>query len=185
MTTPFVASNGTVIARKGRASLAVERPGTDRLLNINADRTEALREFFRAEHDEELGRWRWPENPDYVVYPKSSSETEPSPGVRVVHESSGRSKDVGRVVASACEAAVSVFGKAACAYFAANPERKPWHDAKSGEAWALTVDGEEYPWGVGDGVDAGRFVYLGGLTNIPLDHPSITAGRRLWPEDAS
>ena len=28
-----------------------------------------LRAFFQAERDEELGRWRDPENPDYVVYP--------------------------------------------------------------------------------------------------------------------
>ena len=31
--------------------------------------TEALRAFFQAERDEQLGRWRDPENPNIVVYP--------------------------------------------------------------------------------------------------------------------
>ena len=30
---------------------------------------EALRAFFQAERDEQLGRWRDPENPNIVVYP--------------------------------------------------------------------------------------------------------------------
>ena len=35
----------------------------------DTDTTEALRAFFQAERDEQLGRWRDPENPNIVVYP--------------------------------------------------------------------------------------------------------------------
>ena len=46
--------------------------------------------------------------------------------------------------------------------------------------WVLTVDGAEYAWGVGSGVDRGRFIYAGGETNLPKDDPDITAGYPLW-----
>ena len=35
--------------------------------------TEALRAFFQAERDEALGRWRDPENPDWICYGRGSS----------------------------------------------------------------------------------------------------------------
>ncbi|QIK61774.1 hypothetical protein G7068_00035 [Leucobacter viscericola] len=48
----------------------------------------ALREFFQHERDTELGRWRWPEYPEYVVrkLPDSNPET-----VIVINESYGPS----------------------------------------------------------------------------------------------
>ena len=86
-------------------------------------------EFFEARKDDELGRWRWPENPDYVVYVKCESESEPRAGVRVLHERTGRSRDISRVVVNACDATVSRFGRAARAYFEAHPvEPKPTVD---------------------------------------------------------
>lgn len=89
----------------------------------------AIEEFCQAKRDDDLGRWRWAENPDYVVYPKTESETEPRSGVRVVHELTGRSRDIERGVVDACEATVSIFGQAARAYFEAHPiEPKPTVD---------------------------------------------------------
>lgn len=35
---------------------------------IGPNRFADAEEFFQGKRDEELGRWRWPENPDYVVY---------------------------------------------------------------------------------------------------------------------
>ena len=80
--------------------------------------TEALRAFFQAERDEELGRWRDPENPDYVVYPLADGtvmifneqsqyrEFWSRKGTRE-YELKGGSADVAR------------------RYFAAHPEPKP------------------------------------------------------------
>ena len=80
--------------------------------------TEALRAFFQAERDETLGRWRDPENPDYVVYPLADGtvmifneqsryrEFWSRKGTRE-YELKGGSADVAR------------------RYFAAHPEPKP------------------------------------------------------------
>lgn len=148
---------------------------------INREYKEVLREFFQHERDEELGRWRWPENPDYVVYVKCESESEPRAGVRVLHERTGRSRDIGRAVVNACEATVSRFGRAARAYFEAHPERKPWHDATEGEVWIVTPSkaltcGErvQYP----AIFQAGRFRDHGGS----WEARDLTAARRIWPE---
>lgn len=148
-----------------------------------SEETQALREFFQAERDEELGRWRWPENPDYVVYPKVGSEVEPTAGARVVHEKSGRSKDVGREVISACDAVVSVFGQAARTYFDAHPEPKPWEDAKPGDIWVLSVEGvESYAVHATAGF-LGEVVFktIAG-TNVNMRSSVITDARRIWPE---
>lgn len=149
---------------------------------IDGPVAKALDERYRARNDEQIGRWRWPERPHFVVYPSAVWLHPADPDVvMVVNESNGSSHRARR---DDPDSLFGHFSQAGHAYFVAHPEPKPWHDAKSGEAWVLTVDGEEFPWGVGEGADAGRFVYLGGLSNIPLEHPSITAGRRIWPEDA-
>lgn len=137
-------------------------------------------EYFQAKRDDDLGRWRWSENPDWV-----GVEGEEQAGMRTVVLVNERTLERFWINERAMDAApdASIDKHAARAYFEAHPERKPWKSAEPNEVWVLTVDGEEYPWGVGTGLDAGRFVYLGGLSNIPLDHPSITAGRCIWPVD--
>lgn len=145
-------------------------------------------EYFQAREDARRGRWRWSLNPDYVVYPRQASEVEPRPGVRVVDESSGRSRDVGREVLDACDATVSVFGRTAIAYFAAHPEPKPWQDASQGQIWELDVVGVSNWVAVEAGdSDEPRAVFRDPHTMVTLevDDPAITAGRRIWPEDAS
>jgi hypothetical protein len=90
-------------------------------------------EFFQARRDLELGRWRYPLNPDYVVYVR-----EPYPGelrrVRAIQESTGDFVDT--VEGTTLD---GPFKDAARAYFEAHPERKPWEDAKPGEFWALKL----------------------------------------------
>lgn len=138
---------------------------------------EALREFFRAEEDERLGRWRWPENPDYVVYPKEDGLFE------VLRESTG-------LVLTSTVSGNAPFkdehAQAARAFLAAHPEPKPWHDAKPGEVWALKfgVSDEEVLVQAKDAF----FVNLGvdrWFDTTGRRAPEITAGRRIWPEDAS
>jgi hypothetical protein len=176
----FEASNGVNVAWREYGGGITFAPLFDlgALTGIDADQADALREFFRAEEDERLGRWRRPEDPDFVVYVRGGGQV-----ARVFRESTAQTLSFGRE--DHIGSTPSQFGAAARAFFDAHPEPKPWHNAKPGEAWVLTVDGEEYPWGVGNGPDAGRFVYLGGLSNLPIDHPSITAGRRIYPEQVS
>lgn len=134
----------------------------------------ALREFFQAEADERLGRWRWPENPDYVVYPRPNH-------VAVVHEQSGNALQATREQADINTG----LCRAARAYFDAHPEPKPWHDAEPGEGWLLTIDGRECA-AVALADPNGVF---GGLKFETAEHglfgrlaPAITDGRRFWPE---
>lgn len=135
----------------------------------------ALAEFFQHERDEELGRWRWPENPDYVVYARAT-------GLLALNEQTGNSKfhDI-RVNRITGRKGGSVLDQALTAYFEAHHEPKPWHDAKPGEVWALSVEGEEIAC----------IVTPSGPDFEPVAHPvwatvargsdRITSGRRIWP----
>ena len=52
----------------------------------------ALREYFQAERDEELGRWRDPEEPDYVAYPRPDLDDGDGRCVLVLDELSGATR---------------------------------------------------------------------------------------------
>ena len=134
----------------------------------SVDGIAALREFFRAEEDERLGRWRDPERDSFVVYPQRSA------GIIVLCEMTGTS----RLFANRNDVdsfRSSYLSPSAYAYFDAHPEPKPaWHDAKEGEVWIITYKGEEYP----AIFQAGMFRDHGGA----WDADRITAGRRIYPE---
>jgi len=181
--TPFKASNGVTVDAitddRDLAFGAVVTRGSEPFidqLTISARRADALREFFRAEEDEGLGRWRWPENPDYVVYDRSDGYA------RVLRERDGTSEvyireDIAEL--GWCETAL-----AARAFFDAHPVPKPaWHDAKAGEAWLLTVNGEELI-ALRD-VDEDFYSTAAGYRVIRYNRDDITAGRRIWPEEVS
>lgn len=102
---------------------------------LSVKETQAAREFFQHERDEELGRWRWPENPDYVVYPVIQSAHEMAFGqnlsVMVFHEPTGVLKGYCREEDQGGDLTREYPG-AARAYFKAHPERKarPWSEAR-------------------------------------------------------
>lgn len=140
-------------------------------------------DHLTALHDTELGRWRWPENPDYVVY------TDAIPGGhRVLRESDGAS--VAEGISRSHPRTNNYFSQAAWAFFDAHPEPTPWDDAKVDEIWAVTLHGTE---------KLCRVVKPAFHDDIPIaflpidahgatwfkPSPSITAARRIWPEDAS
>lgn len=156
----------------GAATSASGNPGfTD-----GSESAVALREFFRHERDEELGRWRWPENPDYVVYPDYDGH------VSTLHEITGieRGSYSRDGVTGANDNATSVL--AARAYFAAHPISKPWHDAKPGEVWLLTLaGGDEQPSVVFD-FDGVAHFSIPGIEDFSINYGRITAGRRIFPE---
>ncbi|QWY84623.1 hypothetical protein QEH34_gp41 [Microbacterium phage Footloose] len=169
----FEASNGMKVPVDGHPFALVNANGVT-TQTFSARDAQALREFFQHERDEELGRWRWPHNPDFVVYPRGES------GVHVLDEGSGigaarlihRNGDPHNPTAEY---------QAAYAYFEAHPERKPWEDAKEGEVWIVTPSkaltcGErvEYP----AIFQAGRFRDHGGS----WEARDLTAARRIWPE---
>lgn len=175
MSEKFVASNGVELDENG-CWVANTGPASSEWADHDA-----RKEFYQHLRDAELGRWRWPESTSIVVY-------EDSPDVLRIFEEEGGTGWVylWGVVNAGCPAPVSDAGEA---YFAARPKPKPaWHDAKTGEVWVLTTgeEGEGHAWAVDpDFGTAGRFVYVGGLSNIPVDHPDISAGRRIWPEVVS
>ena len=144
--------------------------------------TEALRAFFQAERDETLGRWRDPENPDWITYPSDKEDA-----VWVFNEREGGSSQYWtRGIAGFHDPAYTGYSAshyAADRYFQAHPEPKPWEKARPGydEIWVLTIHGCEQPVYVDEFRGEPVFQVPGGET-ISLHRESITAGRRIWPE---
>jgi hypothetical protein len=190
----FTASNGTAIEVNSLDPdrLVIHPSRVSATLMIHPPEVAALREFFRAEEDERLGRWRWPENPDYVVY--SGFDDSDRDAARVLHEPS-----LGKVIVARGEVArrrgvwdeevTNPHWHAARAYFDAHPEPKPWHDAKCGESWHLEPFSVVYT--VMDGTRPGkprglwftRANVYGAVENVDLDDYRIISARRIWPAD--
>ncbi|WP_404474775.1 hypothetical protein [Microbacterium aerolatum] len=169
----YTASNGAEITfEHSRIDVRCSGVGQTTNHHLSHNETDAVREFFRAERDEELGRWRCPEIPDQVVYPSGE-------GCISLSETTGISK----VYETRAEAAGdrSYLAPAARAYFEAHPERKPWHDAKPGEVWLLTIDGDECA-AVADFLDFNGTNERGNFITFRHNDEDIEAGRRIWPE---
>lgn len=173
----FEASNGVEITSNG-GRVTFKCTGTGELYpnghQLTPAETKALREFFRAELDEELGRWRWPEGDDWVVR-ELDRDTFGRRRVECLNERTFEKTSFNPVAATG----ESDKHRAARAYFEAHPERKPWEEAEDGEIWVLTgAGGLELPWlrQHGDWISntPSRLI----RRNVDL----ITAGRRIWPE---
>lgn len=135
----------------------------------------------QAERDAELGRWRWPDNLDFVVYPDEANEPGRERYAIILDE---RYATIRRYGSNRTGPAVSVEERAFRAWLAAHPEPKPWHEVKPGEAWVLTIDGTEEAATVGWAMPNEARFYCGGA-EFELTDPGITAGYRIWPEEAS
>lgn len=178
----FTASNGYGVALTGpdvhdaQLRLLWGSGAEARVCAVSTQQIDALREFFRAEEDERLGRWRWPDSPRYVVRPSDFDETytyvfdEETFELWGVNGFDDTKQDV-----------PGVAREAARAYFDAHPEPKPWHDAAEGEVWVLMFPLTSHVWFV----NGDFFQNTKTLTNIAKTDPSIVSGRRIWPEDAS
>jgi len=164
----FTASNGVRVSTNDSGGVDVG------LKTLYASESLAVREFFQHERDKQLGRWRWPENPDVVVYLDGHASRR---SVTVFLEKTGgiiigmTERFLDSVPNDGFEARA-----AARAYFEAHPERKPWHDAKTGEVWVITVDGEESAWTVNN-----KDKFENPDSTYELTNPTITAARRIWP----
>lgn len=141
---------------------------------------QALREFFLAERDAELGRWRDPEAPEWVAYqPPECADYD----LVIVCETSGeschyyRADDDGHKAGHPWE---NLFARTARRYFAAHPEPKPWDSPEPGDVWVLTVEGQTETWKWNS---TGQFTRLRDgtpLYDYQRDH--VTDARRIWPE---
>ena len=154
-------------------------PGTAPII-LSEEEMDELRAHLQAERDEQLGRWRDPENPNVVVYPCLNQDDGYGRVVWVLDEAemvSGTVLDDRHSHSSASR------------YFETHPlpepEPKSWVDAKPGEVWALTYAGiEETAW-VADftwGAPPRFRQFKNLLTPIFTNDKHITAGRRIWPE---
>lgn len=172
-TVEVLANGRMTVTDKTVVRLSENAERTGRTAYLDAEMVPTLREFFRAERDEELGRWRWPADSSYVAYPQAPE------CVRVVDERSGISEVLYRSGDRRQPPLATAGGMdVARAYFEAHPERKPWHEAKEGEVWLLMFPNSTQAWFV----NGAYFQSTKTLTNIAKTDPGITAGRRIWPE---
>ena len=140
--------------------------------------TEALRAFFQAERDQELDRWRDTEKPNIVVYPRPDMGDVGGRGVIVLDETTGD---------TSYEWERRAYSGSGLRYFATHPDeepRKPWHDAKAGEYWLVTLEGADpIPTTVGNYCENLYFVVGDDDYYCPTNDHRIQNAVRLTPED--
>lgn len=171
--TEYTASNGTRIRIDDR-DLDIKREGGWVAL-CGTFVLDALREFFQHERDEELGRWRWPENPNYVVYPDDDG------GGCVIDERDGGGGYRNGLHVHDME------GEAVRAYRAAHQPRKPYLDARPGDVWVISTEGEEHfaVHAIAGLFGSVQFVTVSGKP-VNMSNSTFTGFRKIWPEgDAS
>jgi hypothetical protein len=175
----YTASNGVIVKLDEHNQLVITQPGSYYSTRDDGT-TEALREFFRFEEDERFLRWRWPENPEFIVFPSVVFQHPADAAVvQVVNEANGQSRRVRRDDPD--RSLYGYFSEAAEAYFDAHPEPKPaWHAAKEGEVWL--VEETEAPAIVAR-ADTGHLMFYGTNWQHAVEHARIA--RRIYPEDDS
>ncbi|MFF1540458.1 hypothetical protein ACFVWL_10280 [Microbacterium sp. NPDC058269] len=197
--TSFTSSSGIIrVEHEGspeeRVDIYSARSGENMLEGmpwLGHEEVRALREFFQHERDEELGRWRWPENPDYVVYSNPDEAFErmfgPNLDLVILRDSDGMTKGYVREEDQGGPPMDHRIGHmlAARAYFEAHPERKPWEAAAAGELWAFNTDPgtRETLWE--RDTSESRWHLPGQAKAVLGVHFTIVTGRKIWPEDAS
>jgi len=186
----FTASNGVRIRvdLEGDYRFGGTARSADYIVRRGGANEQALREFFQAEADERLGRWRWPENPNVVVVPDLDRYHDDGKRWVAVYDETkmGRSS---WYCADSSERGVrgsQPLHDAAWAYFDAHPEPKPWHDAGPAEVWdvdlpsggmrAVTVYSARHEEPVTVFRDAHTQV------EVETDDPTIRDARRIYPE---
>lgn len=193
-TTTFTASSGVEIRILDDGSIFLDYD-TVRLdsalgagVTLSARGEDALREFFQHERDEQLGQWRDPIRPDFVVRRVPEKDDDDGRCVSVVSERLRLDyrfweHEMQRYLGGP-DSEVRRHASCAARYFAAHPESKLWHDAKPGEVWAVSLPQEERACAVAERLhEPNTFVDPAGrLPGLPVTDPDITSARRIWPE---
>ena len=172
----YTASNGMTVERDHNGDVVIDK-GTEHVSVFMGDGTAlALREFFQTEADKHLGRWRWDENPDWVMYPDEDGD------LVVLNET------IGRVYECVTRLGVKNYPQhpssaPARAYFDAHPEQHAWDAAKDGEVWVMTRgDRPEMVTRVECSSGFPRFIDIEDDMGYG-PRSGFTAGRRIWPEE--
>ena len=142
------------------------------------DTTNALRAFFQAERDDALGRWRDTENPDMVAYRTPEDDDEDGRCVLVLDENTGHNHWKWERIATSGPG---------LRYFDAHADvdpHEPWHDAKAGEYWLVTLEGADpIPTTVGNYCENLYFVVGDDDYYCPTNDHRIQNAVRLTPEE--
>ena len=142
---------------------------------LSEEEMDELRAHLQAERDEQLGRWRDPENPNMVCYPVAGDLD----AVWVMYEGDGSRYHATRTRRERLHP--HYVSEAAGRYFQAHPVPKPWDAAQPDEIWVLTINNDrEEVFRCGEH----------GLYQLKTGNPlcrvfpilTITGGRRIWPE---
>ena len=143
MTDIFTATNGIKIRSRGFPDIIEMTPGSEKEhwdpLGGYVEGTlmdAAMAEWYQHRRDQELGRWRDPENPDHLVY-QSEPYVQGYRRIAVVNERD--MTGVHTFSEGAEEGSTDPKALTAQRYFAANPEPKPWHSAEVGTLWRITA----------------------------------------------
>ena len=168
------ASNGASVHLDSNGRMTFRRDSPLCVNTLEAFWVQAAREFFQAERDEALGRWRDPQNPDMVCYPV---ECDPN-AVWVVYEGDGRRYHATRTGWELTRPQYA--SEAAGRYFQAHPDPNPWRTAQPDEIWVLTDGDRSEVFRCGEN----------GLYSLKTGDPlsrvlpilTVTAGHRIWPE---
>src|SRR5690625_2231794 len=182
MTDIFTASNGIAVTIKHDGYLIATTDDGVCHATGGADLgVQALREYFTAERDAELDRWRDPETGLLVYQINDDPDT-----VFVFDETYA---DHGTWTREQVGPTTTGFGAPiAERYFATHPEPKPaWHDAEPGEVWVVEVCGLQYASLVDEEKDSeGKSVTLFVTYKDWVwegTDPDITHATKLWPQD--
>lgn len=179
----YTASNGIKIKviSDGQAEIVYPQDSSDsRTLVTWARPAEiaALREFFRAEADERLGRWRDPESPDRAVYKRGDR------CILILDETDGDHWMV-HFVDGGLHTEVGDAESTVVAWVAAHPEPKPWQDAKPGEVWMLvtTRHEEARAYGVEQEPDGLVFcpAFRADFKSLNVDGAGVKSAHRIYP----
>lgn len=168
----FTASNGRKVQGSDRFETGIRVSGFI-WAELSNEQTQALREYFLAERDKELGRWRDPVDSTFIVRSRNDEL------VTVFDEIKCEGTDWNRAQVAQRLNSICHGYDTAERYFDAHPEKKPWHDAEPGEWWEITFNGETHKALVDLEHD---FSYLGEGRLAEYVHrstPVITAGRKL------
>ena len=166
-------------ALNGRQCFRITRGFENVTVALGCDVDQELADFYQARRDEQLGWWRDPENPNTVVYPRSEQDDHDGRCVWLLDEHSGEFWPDWEHTASPGPAR---------RYFDAHPDRephKPWHDAKAGEYWLVTLEGEDPIPNTVCNYDENLYFTVGDSYYCPTNDHRIQNAVRLTPEGGS
>lgn len=170
--TEFTASNGIPVIKKEWGYCLTTGMDLGVMTGVSNSQFDALREYFQAERDRELGRWRSKKDPNFIVVPDNLKYE-----VTVIDEQSGMKQWVTRGGGDGAERSFVVIAEE---YFAEHPEKKPWHDASPGEVWVITTENVSDEVAV-QRTDTGDWGYNDGRV-FRDNELKIETARRIWPE---